>query len=1063
MGSFSEPWDYLILTASSDVQAAAYERQLQMRRQLQLLCGARQTMVVADPGGRRVGSGGSTICSLLAVLDRELTGRGGDRASPELWTGLLRQLRILIIHAGGDSRRLPAYSPCGKLFVPLPGAGDSALATTLFDRQLPLYLDLPPGQSGAGQVVIASGDVLLGFAPEEVRLASSGITGLACSASAEQASGHGVYCLDGDGRVRRFLQKPSLAEQVRHGAVNGYGRSVLDIGVFSFDASTAVSLLQMCDVRPDAAGILGWHGPLRAAIVGQGLDFYREIACALGTESTWDSYRSAVRATGCAWDDALLNRVFQAVSPIACGAHVFKHCHFLHFGSTRQIISSGQELLRRDEPFALPQSCVSVNNRLTDPARLVAHNAWVEGCRIESQLTLGGGNVVVGVDVCEDLELPAGACLDVLAGKSRSGRAVCFVRCYHEDDPFHDASAATATLCGCPLSRWLSAAGADAEEVWDPGLPYDRRSGWNARLFPAAVDPLEYRRWLWMFCADRASSEEFQAWRRADRYSLEEIAALADQEAFYQRRVQARNAEIRRTLRHCFDRDSGFSALDLAHVLAHSADPGVCLAELLAEARRHADHGDRDTPELAFVFSRIMHSLGSALLLQNDRFAAAFPQWLSGQTVAADATAALSAASATTDSSAAAATTIRQWTSHARAVAFAHLRRKIVGSGSLAGQPPVNALRSDEIVWGRAPARLDLAGGWTDTPPFALEHGGCVINAAVLLNRQPPVQVFARVTPEPRITLRSIDLGTHLVIDDWHRLLDYGSATGEFSLVKAALALSGFSPRVSGESRDASLGERLLRFGGGLEVTTLAAIPKGSGLGTSSIMGAVLLAVIHRVLGRRLSPTELFHGVLRLEQTLTTGGGWQDQIGGVVGGLKWITTRPGMIPDATIRYVPADVLEPKCNGGCTLLYYTGITRLAKNILEEVVGRHLDRDREAVATLRRIRDLAPQMAEALARKDLPDFGRLVRAGWRLKRQLDPHSSSVEIEALLSRIDPHVYGATLLGAGGGGFLLLVCKSAADADRLRSLLEADPPNARARFFDFEVSGEGLSLSVC
>jgi galactokinase/mevalonate kinase-like predicted kinase len=100
---------------------------------------------------------------------------------------------------------------------------------------------------------------------------------------------------------------------------------------------------------------------------------------------------------------------------------------------------------------------------------------------------------------------------------------------------------------------------------------------------------------------------------------------------------------------------------------------------------------------------------------------------------------------------------------------------------------------------------------------------------------------------------------------------------------------------------------------------------------------------------------------------------------------------------------------------------------------------------------------------LARKDLPDFGRLVRAGWRLKRQLDPHSSSVEIEALLSRIDPHVYGATLLGAGGGGFLLLVCKSAADADRLRNLLEADPPNARARFFDFEVSGEGLSLSVC
>ena len=72
----------------------------------------------------------------------------------------------------------------------------------------------------------------------------------------------------------------------------------------------------------------------------------------------------------------------------------------------------------------------------------------------------------------------------------------------------------------------------------------------------------------------------------------------------------------------------------------------------------------------------------------------------------------------------------------------------------------------------------------------------------------------------------------------------------------------------------------LTQYGGGLEITTLAAIPKGSGLGTSSIMGAVLLAVIHRVLGRELSPSELFHNVLRLEQKLTTGGGWQDQIGG---------------------------------------------------------------------------------------------------------------------------------------------------------------------------------------
>ena len=149
----------------------------------------------------------------------------------------------------------------------------------------------------------------------------------------------------------------------------------------------------------------------------------------------------------------------------------------------------------------------------------------------------------------------------------------------------------------------------------------------------------------------------------------------------------------------------------------------------------------------------------------------------------------------------------------------------------------------------------------------------------------------------------------------------------------------------------------LASFGGGLEITTLAAIPKGSGLGTSSIMGAVLLAVINRMMGRSLSQDRLFYNVLRLEQELTTGGGWQDQIGGSIGGLKLVTTKAGLVPEATIRYVPADILDPRLNGGQTLLYYTGMTRLAKNILQNVVGRYLDRDRQAMSALGQLAGLA----------------------------------------------------------------------------------------------------------
>jgi galactokinase/mevalonate kinase-like predicted kinase len=176
-----------------------------------------------------------------------------------------------------------------------------------------------------------------------------------------------------------------------------------------------------------------------------------------------------------------------------------------------------------------------------------------------------------------------------------------------------------------------------------------------------------------------------------------------------------------------------------------------------------------------------------------------------------------------------------------------------------------------------------------------------------------------------------------------------------------------------------------------------------------------------------------------------------------------IVTEPGMVPDAHIHYLPADILDPSANGGQTLLYYTGVTRLAKNILQQVVGRYLNRDREAMTTLRHIGALARDVMNTFIRKDIEEFGSLMDAAWQLNKRLDPNSSNDEIEALFARVRPHIYGGKLLGAGGGGFMLMVCKSPADAATLRDLLEHRPPNNRARFFDFRVSSEGLVVTVC
>ncbi len=1051
-------WDYLIITASNDAQAGNYEYQLALRQELGLLPYVRDVIVVPDPGGKRIGSGGSTICCLLEVLNREMH-QDSVHNGTEACQSVLEKLRILIVHAGGDSRRLPVYSACGKIFFPVPGESDCCLPLTLFDRQLPTYLKLPAPEPGAGQVAITSGDVLLGFEPEQVRFAKKGLTGLGCYASVEEGKNHGVFCRGEGNQVRLFLQKPSPAEQQGSGAIDPYGQVILDIGVMNFAADTAAILLNIFGMQRNSEGRLELTGRMSEALFKYGLDFYREICCGMGSEANSAQYIKSVQQSGSLWDSALLGRLFESLCSIPFGVNVLPRCEFLHFGTSRQVINSGNILMQRDKGSTSLNTCLSINNKIIDGGEIAGTNAWVEGCKISSRLTLGGENVIVGLDVDEPVYVPSQMCIDVIPGLDRNGKKVWFVRCYNIYDSFKNTVVQGATFSGIPVLDWLKLVGAEPEDLWDIDIPIEQQSLWNARIFPAVSKHSRYCQWLWLFNPAEASSENFRTWLAADRYSSAEIATLTDQKAFYQRRGLIRADEIQKSLRKMFREDSGFSAGELTHILKNTAEQSVWIAEMLAEARwRYNSNNDNSLDSM--VFPRVIHTIGSVLSELGDGdmpVEKVFPglreklngpehDWLDSAGLGLDSSVKL-----------------KEWAKQARSLAFESLGKVIISSGSNNTLKPRNALRSDEIVWGRAPARFDTGGGWTDTPPYSLEHGGCVIDTAVNLNSQPPIQAYMKVIKEPVIRISSIDLGTRIEITSLEELLDNRKATSDYALAKAALALSGFSPEAADWSKGTTLRQMLEEFGGGIELTTLAAIPKGSGLGTSSIIGAVILAVIQRALGRTLTHKELFHSVLCLEQSLTTGGGWQDQIGGAVGGAKIVTAEPGLIPDARIHFLPADVLDPKINNGQTLLYYTGITRLAKDILGQVVGRYLDRDRKTLFTLKQIHSLARQVAEAMSRKDIRAFGKLVSAAWELNKQLGPNSTNDEVERLFSRIQPYIFGAKLLGAGGGGFLLMVCKSAEDAGKVRIMLDTEPANERARFFNYDVNREGLVVTVC
>jgi fucokinase len=538
MPNMTGNWDYLIVTAANDQQAKAYDHQIQRRQEAGEIPQVRHCLVIPDIDGKRIGSGGSTLHSLACVLHRERP--GGGPASFEEAEAILSGLRILIVHAGGDSRRLPAYSHCGKMFVPLPAKGQPSVASTLFDRLVPAFLKLP--EASRGQVVVASGDALILFDVSAVELARPGITALGSFASSKEAAHHGVFCTGKDGSVRRYLQKPSPDAQLAAGAVNAKGETLLDLGVMSFDASAVVQLLQTFFAKAhqeQGEPALDWKTEVRAALYSHGIDLYREICCALGTETTFEQYADNLRAGGSTVDRRLLAEWFSSLRQIPLHLDTLPRCRFLHFGTTRELIASGMALLAEDSGEPAPASLI-LNSDIQ--SEIAADHAWLEGCSVRGTLTLEGFNAIVGVDVVEPLSLPKGACLDISAGISRKGENVWFLRYYGIEDTFKHTAEDGGTFCGQPLQNWMDTIGAAASDIWPPEAPQRERTLWNARVFPALQQHQDFRDWLWLLNSKSATTEQKKRFLAAERYSSSEIAGRVDQTQFQLRRSRIRSA-----------------------------------------------------------------------------------------------------------------------------------------------------------------------------------------------------------------------------------------------------------------------------------------------------------------------------------------------------------------------------------------------------------------------------------------------------------------------------------------------------------------------------------------
>jgi len=961
--------DWLVLTASNRAQARGYREQLSTRRADGRLDRVQNWMVVPDPGDRRVGSGGST-CVVLHELARRLRRMNPHARGP---AELFRGKKILVIHSGGDSRRLPAYAAEGKVFTPLPCDTPDGRPATLFDLVLADLAAIPIPDEG--RVVIATGDVLLGIGRHAPDLAAKGMVGVAFPGSAEVGSRHGVYVRGRGGRVTDFLQKPDRAEAKRRRALDSRGRVLIDTGVLSLDPAAV------------AAWIGASRGFVKDIVAGRshGADLYQDMLPQLV---------SAEHA------EPRLDALYRRLRTVPFHVSVVPPCDFLHIGSTRELVNvvTRDARVRRMPARSGPTVFNCAGGRACGPRDSIA-----EACRLGSTVQLGHQSVLVGYPGGPPLDLPDGWGMAFLPVGTDSWSCVAFGVADDAKTPRERGG----TFGGQRIDAWMDRLGVADEELFPRGAD---RSLWSARLWTVGGITPTLRAAQWMIGRPgRAPC----GWRRAKRLSLAELLPKVNLG-----RLIAHRAAIQRE--ECLHQQVA--------MIASGVLPPV-------DAILRAVQADRDAARISRAIratfqSPVPHFTRARLLRAAAELAREFPR-----AVGMD----RSAAALDEES-------------------FACIARGVARSVPIPASGVRAAIRPGEWVRVTCPVRIDLAGGWSDTPPICHELGGAVVNAAITLDGRHPVQVTARLIDEPVIRLRSDDLGQSVTITASDEAQGHHDPHDWAALPKAALMLAGISPRRAG----ASLARRLRGFGGGLELTMSVAVPKGSGLGTSSILGAAVLACLDRVCGKRAGIRSLIRRTSVLEQMMSTAGGWQDQAGGITPGIKLLRTRPGpdQVPSLLRITPPARAMRDLQDRG--MLYYTGQRRLAKDILQGVVRRYLSGDAGALQIIHELKAAAEEMSRDLRRGDVDAFARGVLRNWELKKAIDPGSTNARIEAILRPLLPRLAGYELAGAGGGGFIFMIARSPRDAAAVRRVLGRRRTLAGAGLMEFAVDDHGMVVDA-
>lgn len=922
-------WDYIILTASDNNQAEGYYRQIEERKEF--LPSRTHFAVIPDEGGVRVGSGGATLSVLKYIYEREGTFNG---------------IRTLVIHSGGDSKRVPTYSALGKLFSPVPHKLPNARSSTLFDEFI-IAMSSIPARIREGMLLL-SGDVLLLFNPLQIDFSGNGAAAISFKEHVETGKNHGVFLNGEEGHVRKFLHKQTVETLIEMGAVNENNCVDIDTGAVIFSPEILDQLYSLINTQAKYEKYV--NNTVRLSLYG---DFLYPLA----EDSTLNAfYKEKPEGEFCTELQEARTIVWEKLRPYRMKLLRLAPAKFIHFGTTTEILSlmsadvnAYSELSWSKKINSSIQGETAGYNSVLSNHASIGENCYLEVSFVHGQATVGNNVLLSYIDIHNET-VPDNVVLHGL--KQKNGKFVCRIYDIH-DNPKETK------LFGQELSDVQKILGLQEEELWDT----ENHTLWMANLYPECDSVQKaVASALNLFALLHDDNGDLDLWKNANKKSLYSGFHDADASAIiaWNQRMQelVRMDEIAK------------------EICAKKTTKEIHPLNTLTKIQKDWLH--RRLSKVSFSEAiRLQYYIGTALSgKEKDTYIRECFQQISD--------------------------TILQ-----------------ASMKGLKFNETCKITKDKHVV--KLPLRVNWGGGWSDTPPICCEIGGTVLNAAITLNGEFPVEVTLVKIPEKKIIFDSRDMDVHGEFDTIEPLQKTGDPYDPFALQKACLLACGIIPKEGG-----NLDQILSRLGGGFEMhSEVTNVPKGSGLGTSSILSAACVKAIFEFLGILHEEEDLYAHVLVMEQIMSTGGGWQDQVGGLSNGIKYITSMPGLQQKLKVNHIElSEETKQELNERFCLIY-TGQRRLARNLLRDVIGRYIGNEPNSLFALNEIQKIAVLMRFELERGKIDEFAKLLEYHWELSKKIDNGSSNTLIEQIFASIDHLIDGRMVCGAGGGGFLQVILK--------------------------------------